>query len=90
MLSGILFGKNIALVISMKLRDLTEEQADKICDYIVAKYCPVEKDRFSYKIWKACEHCPFGVSDGKGDYTCAVGILENELDPELEEVIKND
>ncbi|MBP5470047.1 MAG: hypothetical protein J6Z11_12475 [Candidatus Riflebacteria bacterium] len=74
----------------MKLSNLTEVQRDKICDFIIAKYCPIAEDGFRHKIWKACAHCPFSVSDEAGGDVCAEYLLDRDLPEEFEEVIKND
>lgn len=73
----------------MKLRDLTEEQADKICDYICDKYGVYDEHGIWKNSQKCCCHCPFGITSD-GYYDCCQGLLFNDLPEEFEEVIKND
>ena len=74
----------------MLLKELTEEQRELICDYIIDKYCPIEEDHMRHNIWKACEYCPFSVSDGKGDNTCAEGLLDKVLPEDLIRIAKGE
>ena len=75
----------------MKIRDLTEGQMDKICDYITEKYCVYDENGI-LKNWKrCCKACPFSTYEGEFDsYECNRLDLDEELSPEFEEVIKND
>lgn len=71
----------------MKLRDLTEEQADKICDYIFEKY---GKENSTWRdMQRCCCHCPFSLTSD-GYYDCAQGLMFIDLDEEFEKVIKDD
>lgn len=71
----------------MLLKDLTEEQRDKICEHFLNKYAPIGEDGMRHKMWKACQHCIFGDPEG-GD--CCAGIFDCDLPKELEEVIKDE
>ena len=87
---GNLFGKNIAIV-SMKIKELTEAQGEKLCDYIFKKYGEYDENNIlKTSINKVCMHCPYRVAVEDNWYECCLYAIETELDPELEEVIKND
>ena len=76
----------------MRAADCTEEQGDKICNYLSKKY-EKEGTIFSYGKHCVCSHCPFGIDDGANYgqvYICMLPLLYRDLDPELEELIKGD
>ena len=75
----------------MKLRDLTEDQAEKICDYLDEKYLIRDEKGFPTNWGEDCRHCPFGVTvDDSKWRECCMYHLFKDLPEELEEVIKND
>ena len=72
----------------MKLSELTSKQRDSICKYFMDKYAPIDKDHMRRQIYKACEHCPFGVGNGMGSAECGEWLFDSELDEELNTIIK--
>ena len=74
----------------MKLRDLTQAQGQKICDYMFEKYGEYNEHGILKSFEDVCKHCPYRVAADEGWYECCLYNMEEELDPELEEVIKND
>lgn len=74
----------------MKLKSMTQEQRDKVCQYFMDKYAPIAEDRMRHNIWKACEHCPFGVPDGMGSAACGEYLLDDVLPKELLSIVKGD
>ena len=71
----------------MKLRDLTEEQVQKICDYYNNKYDNGKTDLGS--ICKPCQHCPFGYAvDDSCWRECSGFFGFQEFDERTEEKIK--
>jgi len=89
MLFGNLFGKNIAIV-SMKLKELTQAQGEKLCDYLFDKYGIYENNMLKNSFKDICKHCPYRIATDEGWYECCLYNMEEELDSELEEVIKHD
>lgn len=69
----------------MLLKELTPKQREKICQYILDKYAPIEEDHMRHKIWRACVNCPFGDAQD-----CWEGLFDLDLSKELEEVIKDE
>ena len=75
----------------MKLKNMTPEQRQKICNYIMDTYAPVkEGDNFRHDFWKACEHCPFGVPDDFDSYTCGDSLFDRLLPKDLLHIVKGD
>ena len=74
----------------MKIKELTEAQGEKICDYMFNKYGVYEGGILRNSFEDVCKHCPYRVATDEGGYECCLYNMENELDPELEEVVKND
>lgn len=74
----------------MNAFDATDEQIDKIHEYLTKKYPLTDKhSSYGYGVNCACAHCPYGFSnDGYGRvWDCLAGYSRSELSEELEEVI---
>lgn len=75
----------------MKFRELTEEQMDKICDYIEENYATHNEKGFITNFGKWCQKCPFSYYIGEFDYyDCARPALDRELPQEFIDIIKKD
>ena len=77
------------LTASMKIHDLTEEQVEKLCNYIYDKYGIRDDNGFLRNLDTVCENCPFALYVGELRwYECKKPDFEKELSKELEKVIK--
>ena len=74
---------------NIKLHDLTEEQVDKLCEYIRNRDSIYDENGKILNLWKSCKNCPFSFYIGELDcYDCAAPNFEAELPEEFEVVIK--
>ena len=75
----------------MKFRELTEEQMDKICDYIEKRDWIRDEHGILANGKRACKNCPFTIYVGEYDYyDCNRPDLDRELPQEFVDIIKKD
>jgi len=77
----------------MKLKDLTEEQADKICDYIFNTYGIYSPEGICQNFEECCQKCPYAFSiDDSRWRECSKGFMyrTDDVPEEFEKVIKDE
>lgn len=70
------------------VKDLTEDQSDKICSYMFNTYGEY-KNGINYTPMKnICKHCPLAIRTDDGEFACMNGHLDSQITEDLLKVIK--
>lgn len=73
----------------MKVQELTEEQAELICDYMYDKHAYYDDKGFlACRISDVCKHCPLSIESDEGWNECFRYRMLEDLEKELEDYIK--
>lgn len=71
----------------MELAWLTEEEAEKICEYVI-KTRGIPNEKGLVLISSVCQYCPFGIMvDNNQPYVCGAKVLFRELPLEFEKLL---
>lgn len=66
----------------MLVKELTEEEADRICDYYRRKYPRPDLCYYDRHKEGPCANCPLHVWMGEYEYDCGMYVQFRELDDE--------
>ena len=70
------------------VKDLTDEQTDKICSYMFHTYGEYKDGICQTPMKDLCKHCPLSIGTGDGEFVCMSYHLDESITGDLLKVIK--
>lgn len=72
----------------LTVKDLTDEQMDRICSYMFHTYGEYKDGICQTSMKDLCKHCPLAIRTDDGEFACMSCYLDRQINSDLLKIIK--